>query len=260
MDGVIYKITNKINGKVYIGKTSKGIEYRWKRHCTSGQCSRMKAAIDKYGIEAFTIEVIDSSNDLHMLNELECYWIAFYDSTNKEYNVLKGGNDIPALHHTRLTKEQELAIINLKEKGYTSVQLGKMYNVVPQTIANVFKKHHRELPFKNKKLTNRVSEKEFVNFMHIYPTLIEVKNKFNISKSGVYILMKSFNVPLTFLTSERTVKHNRYMEKYLNNVINLHNQHVSNRSISKILGIARQTVSKIIEYNISKSVQHPEEG
>lgn len=59
----IYKITNKINGMVYIGRTSKSIEERWKVHChnvkSKHACFKFQKAIAEFGAENFTVEQID---------------------------------------------------------------------------------------------------------------------------------------------------------------------------------------------------------
>ena len=258
MELVVYKVTNLINGKLYIGKTRIGINARWKRHCYSGQCPRLRAAIDKYGKEAFKIEVIEKCKDYKELNKRERFWIAYYDTTHTGYNVLEGGNEIPALHHTHLTLEQEQMIMKMKEDEYTSVQICQKFKVVPQTVASVFKKHNKKLHYKCEKLIDRLSPIEFTDFIYTHPTLLEVEKKFKISKAGVYKFMKMLQLPFSCLTSERAIMHIDYMERYSDQVMNLHNQGISNRKISKLIGIARQTVAKIIEYNISKSVRHPE--
>ena len=67
----IYKITNNINGKVYIGKTNYTIEKRWKEHChdykkLSFQKRPLYRAMAKYGPENFSIEEIE--NVINMFN------------------------------------------------------------------------------------------------------------------------------------------------------------------------------------------------
>lgn len=92
---IIYKITNKINGKVYIGQTTYSLNHRWSGHKqNTNKCSYIAAAIQKYGHESFTIEQIDTAETFDELNEKEIYWINFYDSCNREkgYNLLSGGN------------------------------------------------------------------------------------------------------------------------------------------------------------------------
>lgn len=115
---VIYKITNLVNNKIYIGKTCKSIEERWKRHLTDTYLGKnpkiaLRKAILKYGKENFKIEKIDDAISKDELNEKEIYWINYYNSTNREigYNLTKGGdgNDTYALKD-----EDELKLI--KEK------------------------------------------------------------------------------------------------------------------------------------------------
>ena len=89
----IYKITNKINGKIYIGYTSKTLKQRFKAHCKTTY-SLIGRAIHKYGRKNFTIELLESSKDKHYIQDIrEDYWINFYDSRNRSvgYNIAKGG-------------------------------------------------------------------------------------------------------------------------------------------------------------------------
>ena len=89
----IYKITNNLNGKVYVGKSS-NIERRFTVHKTNakhGVKTHLYNAMRKYGIENFTMEVITEC-ELSELNELEKYYIAYYDSLNKGYNETIGGD------------------------------------------------------------------------------------------------------------------------------------------------------------------------
>jgi group I intron endonuclease len=95
----IYKITNKINNKIYIGFTSKTLEERFKEHVhKSNKNTENKTyfhkAIKKYGKENFIIEVLDTSNDGdYCLNVLEPYYINLYNSrdNNIGYNIGVGG-------------------------------------------------------------------------------------------------------------------------------------------------------------------------
>lgn len=88
----IYKITNKISGKSYVGQ-SNDIKRRFKEHQTIGNRSKIPVdiAIQKYGKESFTYEIIELCQ-IEQLNEKEEYWIKFYDSYNNGYNCNPGGN------------------------------------------------------------------------------------------------------------------------------------------------------------------------
>lgn len=92
----IYKITNQINGKIYIGKTTLPIEKRLKRHfyLASKKINRyLYDAINKYNKENFIIELLEEC-EYNLANEREIYYINFYNSTNKEmgYNMTIGGD------------------------------------------------------------------------------------------------------------------------------------------------------------------------
>lgn len=92
----IYKITNVINNKCYIGKTIDSIEKRWKEHCHDYQKNDignrpLYLAMRKYGVENFSIEEVESC-DISILNEREIYWINFFDSYKTGYNATKGGD------------------------------------------------------------------------------------------------------------------------------------------------------------------------
>ena len=93
----IYKIINDINDKVYIGKTSKTIEHRWKEHredaTTKSKDHRpLYSAIQKYGIEHFQIEEIEEVLNDKIACEREKYWIEYYGSFKNGYNATKGGD------------------------------------------------------------------------------------------------------------------------------------------------------------------------
>lgn len=92
----IYKITNIINNKLYIGKTVNTIEKRFNQHKNESKTERAKnrplyRAINKYGIENFEIEIIEECN-YDILNEREIYWINYYDTYNNGYNATLGGD------------------------------------------------------------------------------------------------------------------------------------------------------------------------
>ena len=85
---IIYKTTNLINGKIYVGKDKKNNpEYL-------GSGILITKAFKKYGIENFKKETLETCLNKQHLNEREVYWIKLLNSTNKEigYNITKGGD------------------------------------------------------------------------------------------------------------------------------------------------------------------------
>jgi group I intron endonuclease len=94
---IIYKITNKLNGKIYIGQTVQPLADRWSDHSRPSRGmhpnrSAIGSAIRKYGKENFTIEQIDSAETLEMLNVMEITYIKALNSLAPNgYNMELGG-------------------------------------------------------------------------------------------------------------------------------------------------------------------------
>ena len=88
----IYKITNKINGKFYIGQ-SNNIDRRFQEHITKGQLSRipLDIAIQKYGKKNFLYEILEECS-IDQLDEREKYWIEKLQAIKYGYNCSAGGD------------------------------------------------------------------------------------------------------------------------------------------------------------------------
>jgi len=89
--GIVYKITNKKNGKVYIGQTI-NIKYF---HNYYGSGIYISRAIRKYGIKIFKKEILEHCNSIKDLNEKEQFYIKKFNSNDKRYgyNLNLGGKN-----------------------------------------------------------------------------------------------------------------------------------------------------------------------
>ena len=90
----IYQIINNLNGKIYVGKTEFSIEKRFKEHCNDAFCAKKEnrplyAAMRKYGIENFHIELIEETD---YPEEREKFWIEQKRSFKNGYNATLGGD------------------------------------------------------------------------------------------------------------------------------------------------------------------------
>lgn len=88
--GYIYCTTNKVNGKKYIGR-HESTEFEPDRYIGSG--TLLLRAVEKYGKDNFTCELIEECNSVAELADRERYWINFYDAVNdpRYYNLSDGG-------------------------------------------------------------------------------------------------------------------------------------------------------------------------
>ena len=110
MIGIIYKITNLVNGKIYIGQTVQSLKKRFEQHCGNKK-SVLGRAIQKYGKENFYIETVEECDTIEELNEREKFWIAKSDCiAPKGYNLTEGGE---GASHSEVTR-QKMSVVNRK--------------------------------------------------------------------------------------------------------------------------------------------------
>lgn len=132
----IYKITNTINQKVYIGQ-SKQIEKRWMNHRVAafnqydeGYEYPLYRAIRKYGLENFQFSVLEECS-IDNLNDREKYWINYYDSCFNGYNQTLGGEytSVPQkLTPAQVREIQEILIADV-DGNVSHAELGRRYGV-----------------------------------------------------------------------------------------------------------------------------------
>lgn len=98
----IYKITNNVNGKAYIGQTLYSLEKRFTEHIKDSvrpahSKRPLYKAMLKYGYSSFTIDILEElADDPELLNNREIYWIAKLHTFCKDplgpgYNATLGG-------------------------------------------------------------------------------------------------------------------------------------------------------------------------
>lgn len=133
--GVIYKITNIINNKIYIGQTKTTEPQRWQGHIwhaynnPENDSIYLCRAIKKYGKENFRREVLEEVNNDNELNNKEIYYIKLYNSTNSDigYNLSKGGEG-----YTKYSTNQ---ILKLYEQYKSIVKVSNLLGANKNTIS-----------------------------------------------------------------------------------------------------------------------------
>lgn len=133
----IYCITNTINNKRYVGKTTQTLEQRFKEHCQDSfkeRCNRrpLYDAMNKYGIENFIIEELEQIEDETKLDEREIYWIQELQTYGSSgYNATKGG-DGKVLYDYK-------EILDLYNLGYSPGQICEKVECNVSTVNKVLK-------------------------------------------------------------------------------------------------------------------------
>ena len=150
MSGIIYKFENIINGKVYIGQTVRPKKRYWE-HCSGKEDSLISKAIQKYGIENFKYEVLETVDKEH-LNDREIYWIEYYNSVENGYNLTYGGNqNIIFSENTRKKMSESHTGIPLPESAKEKLRDFKTGKACPESakkkLSEYWKNYWKEHPY-----------------------------------------------------------------------------------------------------------------
>lgn len=187
----IYKITNTINNKVYIGQST-DIRRRWTSHVNilnesnknnSEKQYALHAAMQKYGPDNFLFEVIEEC-PVKDLNDRERYWIKYYNSYLNGYNENEGGSIIrgcPAY--------VEQVVLLLQTTKYSFEEISKITGASIQSIGNIncgrsFKNDTLDYPIRAK--TRKVIQysKEGVE-LRTFNSLVEAEKETGVPASNI---------------------------------------------------------------------------
>lgn len=210
--GYIYKITNNINKKMYIGKTIRQPEIRWNEHLTDTRHPDLplQRAFKKYGKEQFTFEIIEEVDD-SLLNDLEIYYIKHFNSFEHGYNATTGGEG--GANHI-LSKEQQELILNLWQEKKTIKEISNITGHSFQSIRYYILKtgidketyleqikEHKKISQKNKKtkirqksfeIFNEEQRNEIFNLFNNYYACTYIAKKIGCSYKKMYNFLKKF--------------------------------------------------------------------
>lgn len=187
MEKYIYKITNKINGKSYIGQTT-DYQRRFREHRNKGYGEEpnkpLYNAFDKYGVNNFDFEVIEDLTENY--NEREKYWIQYYNTLLPNgYNVEPGGEEPPLntgenspyAEHTKQQIEEIKEL--LKNTDISFEELAKKYNY---SVSSILKINNGKIWF---------------NQDNTYPLRVDKRNKKYYSERALLIIDDLLNTTLT---------------------------------------------------------------
>lgn len=151
--GYIYCITNLINNKRYVGKTTLSLDSRFKKHCQDSRKERCEKrplydAFNKYGIENFKIEELEYVEDNNLLSEKEIFWIQELKSYGSSgYNATKGGDGKILYDYNE--------IIELYNLGYNCNQVSEKIGCCHDIVQKVLKTHNITVRGGNGKLIDQ---------------------------------------------------------------------------------------------------------
>lgn len=241
MNGFIYKITNRVNNKVYIGQTRFTIEHRFKQHIKNYTIEHRKQplylAFAKYGLDNFSVEQIEEC-PVEKLDEREIFWIAKYDSFKKGYNATLGGQ---AGGIYIWTDSQYEEIKNLYNSGFTIKNIGDRFNVSAYTIAAILKAMDVKIR-RNPMNINRIEKDRLIEEYRNGSTLVSLAKQLNVDRETIKRFLIKEGVDLR--DHSRLVSNKELQEELVNDYLNDMRYrdlelkyHADTRTIKKILVI-----------------------
>jgi group I intron endonuclease len=180
---IIYKATNQLNKKCYIGQTIRSLKERKKQHIIDSKRQKYShyifyRALNKYGINNFKWEIIDENiKDHDTLNVLEELEIIIHDSYNNGYNMTTGGCGSSGKFHSKETRKK----MSKSRKGQIPWHMGK-------NLSKEHKESIRKSLINNKLISSPVYQKnkDTNEIINEYPSIQEASRKTNICNPNIH--------------------------------------------------------------------------
>lgn len=261
----IYKITNKINGKIYIGQ-SIDLDRRKKEHIRDLNKNRnhnnhFQNAWNKYGEENFKFEYIHIVEDSSELNYLETYYINLYDSTNPDngYNYTYGGDNpsVSELYREEIRLKSRGKNTNLSTEDVRRIKLSlyclmdrheisEMFDIKKKTITSIangknFNYINPELNEKIYNLKRVLIDERNSKILEIFDDGKSITEICNITELSVSVVEKC----VYKYRNSAEINKKKYQQIY-DEVHRLYNEGHKKYHISKILKISPSTVDRYL--------------
>lgn len=237
MKGFIYKITNKVNNKSYIGQTRYTVEFRWRQHQHKKDDTYFHSAIHKYGADNFTVETLEEC-DFKDLDSREIFYIAKYNTFNDGYNLTIGGDGRRKI----ITDNQYNEIKELYLSGFSSNKIATLFSVDKVTIIKIL----RSLNVKIRSNKLNINQQEFKELVADYKSgysLKELAKRYDCSSTGLkdFLIKRGVDIKDKYNILNDSIAIDSLIKDYTDGIMRvteiLSKYHCSKATLNKILSI-----------------------
>lgn len=263
--GVIYKITNKVNGKVYIGQTTRGFNKRYpckgegitrvyKFHKTAKDSNlhyndHLLQAIEKYGKKSFDVnKMFDVANTKEELDKKEIYWIEYFDSYRNGYNNNLGGFGSGVISNNETKRDR-------REKW---LEKTGRFRIVCTTLNVIFDNHLDMIDYFTDKYGFEMKPERLFNACDnktsYVPRKIDVKIKFDFIYAHEYFMKKIYknerkntNAPVICINDMKFFTTQNECKKYYG-LTNLYDILKSRKNVNEIKSEKKLNIMRYKDY------------
>jgi group I intron endonuclease len=234
---LIYKATNKSNGKIYIGQTKHTLQKRKRQHEISAKNKSTNTifhkAIRKYGIDGFMWEILEKNVSYHDLDKLENEYIMSNNTLyGNGYNMTTGGRK-GIFHDIDIDK-----IISLRDNdGLSLEKIAKIFNVSRGTIRSRLE----SVGHSTKRVVPKINIEEINEYKLSGMSWKEISNKLNIERNYLRKILIEMG--------EYTDNRKSVDELNPDIIVNYRNKGYSYQKIANIMGANKKTIRKCLVKN-----------
>lgn len=252
---IIYKTTNLINGKIYVGKDSKSNP----NYLGSGLL--LKRAINKYGVENFKKETIEECSSLEELSIREKFWIKELDSINNDigYNLTEGGTGGDTWSNTTDDRKNERSI-KISETGKGR----KVSNNVKEKMSKSRNEYFKKTGGYSQEIKDKIRNTLFDKNLPDEDMQYKIIEKYKDPKNFICDILSEYNLTIKLfyyilginevnIVKRKSYQYKEYDNSTIENVCNSYiNDALSFRKISEMYSIGIVVVKRILSENSVK--------
>ncbi len=256
---IIYKCQNKINNKIYIGKTVRTLNSRKKQHYRDSKIRDFKfyRALRKYKESDFEWSEIDTANNKECLSKKEIYWIKYYNSLEAGYNSTLGGEGTSGFTHSDETKNKMKGRV-ISNETKEKVSKANTIRVISSKTKKKMSKSHIGKSEGEMNANSKLKEKDVINIIKLFSegvTTTEIFKLYSVSMGSIRDIVSGRTWETIDRSSiENKIRHNRSVKLKESDVVEIiHMLSLKKYKYANIAEIYNVSISTIRDISLNKS-------